>query len=217
MTTDIEKQLNKIKVKCEYCGKERFKHCSDLEKTKHNFCSKNCFYKWTKENKNTELFNKIEKFESHAEIIINSKKYGEKRVLIDLEDIEKCKNKVFSIAKCGNIFYAVFRIDSKAKRLHQYLLNCNGETIDHINHNGLDNRKVNLRTVKRGLNSFNRSIAQSNTGYLGITYNKANKVYQISVIKNGKTYRKPCTKDLETAIQYKKDLEFELYGETRVC
>ena len=60
--------------------------------------SKTCFYKWRKENKKVELFNNIELFENHAEIIINSPKYGEKRVLIDLDDVEKCKNKVVLVA-----------------------------------------------------------------------------------------------------------------------
>ena len=35
------------------------------------------------------------------------------------------------------------------------------------------------------------------------------------IAKDGKTYRKPCTKDLETAIRYKQELELELYGEIR--
>lgn len=215
MTTDLEKQLKIETIKCAYCGKERIKSHSDLGKTKHSFCSKGCFYKWRKENKKSELFNKIEVFETHAEIIINSNKYGESRVLIDLEDVEKCKNKIFSIAKCGNIFYAIFRINSKIKRLHQYLLNCNGQTIDHINHNGLDNRKENLRIVSKGVNSFNRSVKLSNTGHIGITYNKTHNLYQIRIVKQGKEYRKPSTKDLETAIKYKQELEMELYGEIR--
>ena len=217
MTTDLEKQFKIETIKCAYCGKERIKSHSDLGKTKHSFCSKGCFYKWRKGNKKSELFNKIEVFETHAEIIINSNKYGEKRVLIDLEDIENCRNNVYSNAKCGNVFYAVFRVNSKNKRLHQYLLNCNGQTIDHINHNGLDNRKQNLRIVKRSVNTFNCSTARSNTGYAGITYNKKHNLYQITVAKNGKTYRKPCTKDLETAIKYKQELEMEVYGEIREC
>ena len=113
----------------------------------------------------------------------------------DLDDVEKCKRKVFSIAKCGNVFYAVFRIDSKTKRLHQYILGCKGETIDHINHNGLDNRKENLRIVSRSVNIFNCSKARSNTGYMGISYNKTHKLFQISIAKDGKRYRVQ-TKDL---------------------
>lgn len=216
MTNELKKQKTSW-VTCEWCGDRRLKYPSEKKKTAHNFCSLQCFYEWRKANKKAELFNQIELFETHAEIIINSPKYGENRVLIDLEDVERCKNKVYSIAKCGNVFYAVFRIDSKTKRLHQYLLNCNGQTIDHINHNGLDNRKENLRIVKRGVNTFNCSTARSNTGHAGITYNKKHNLYQITVAKDGKTYRKPCTKDLETAIKYKHELEMEIYGEIRKC
>ena len=214
MTTDLEKQKASW-VTCEWCGDRRLKYPSEKNKTTHNFCSLQCFYEWRKANKKSKLFNQIELFETHAEIIINSPKYGENRVLIDLEDVEKCKNKTYSIAKCGNIFYAVFRQENKTKRLHQYLLNCNGQTIDHINHNGLDNRKENLRIVTKSVNSFNRSVKLSNTGYIGITYNKRHCLYQIRIVKDGKEYRKPCTKDLETAIKYKQELEMELYGEIR--
>lgn len=35
------------------------------------------------------------------------------------------------------------------------------------------------------------------------------------IAKDGKTYRKTYTKDLETAIKYKQELEMELYGEIR--
>ena len=50
-----------------------------------------------------------------------------------------------------------------------------------------------------------------------IRNNKTHKLFQISIAKDSKTYRKPYTKDLETAIKYKKELELELYGENRVC
>lgn len=214
MTNELEKQKTSW-VTCEWCGDRRLKYPSEKKKTTHNFCSLQCFYEWRKANKKAELFNQIELFETHAEIIINSPKYGENRVLIDLEDVERCKNKVYSIAKCGNIFYAVFKLDNKTNRLHQYLLNCNGQTIDHINHNGLDNRKENLRIVSRSVNTFNCSKARSNTGYIGITYNNKHNLYQVCIAKDGKTYRKPYTKDLETAIRYKQELELELYGEIR--
>ncbi len=215
MTNELEKQTTSW-VTCEWCGDRRLKYPSEKKKTTHNFCSLQCFYEWRKANKKAELFNQIELFETHAEIIINSPKYGEKRVLIDLDDVEKCKNKVYSVAKSNkNIFYTVFKNGDKTIRLHQYILGCNGETIDHINHNGLDNRKENLRVVSRSINSFNRSVKLSNTGYIGITYNKKHDLYQVAIAKNGKTYRKPYTKDLETAIKYKQELEMELYGEIR--
>lgn len=192
------------KCKCD-CGNEVISLKTDLKVGKIISCG--CSHK--KEE------NEIILKQTHAEIIIHSKKYGTKIVLIDLEDVEKCKHKRYYIAKCGNNFYTIFKQGNKQKRLHQYLLNCNGEIIDHINHNGLDNRRENLRIVTRSLNGYNLKNARSNTGYLGITYNKQNNIYQITIKKNGIEYRKNGTKTLQEAIKAKKELEFELYGETR--
>ena len=75
--------------------------------------------------------------------------------------------------------------------------------------------KEKLRIVSRSVNTFNCSRARSNTGYIGITYNNKHNLYQVCIAKDGKTYRKPYTKDLETAIRYKQELEMELYGEIR--
>lgn len=76
----------------------------------------------------------------------------------------------------NNLKYAFSFIDNNHTSMHKYLLkNYNKNmVIDHINNNGLDNRKENLRIVTRSQNSQNRKkIIRENTTskYIGVSKN----------------------------------------------
>jgi hypothetical protein len=54
-----------------------------------------------------------------------------------------------------------------------------GEETDHINRDGLDNRRRNLRIVTRSQNGFNRGIQCNNTsGEIGVVWHRRNKKWQ---------------------------------------
>jgi len=58
--------------------------------------------------------------------------------------------------------------------------------IDHINHNGLDNRKANLRLATRAQNSRNRRpVGRGSSKYKGVTYRKSDGVF-IADIRAGR-------------------------------
>lgn len=64
-----------------------------------------------------------------------------------------------------------------------------GFVVDHINQNGLDNRKENLRFVTKSINGLNcKKKKNSSQPYKGITYNKNGKFQAVFRI-NGIRYR----------------------------
>jgi hypothetical protein len=98
--------------------------------------------------------------------------------IIDVEDYNKIAPYNWYAAKQGNYFYAVTnqkQEDGKYKqaRMHRIILNPPlDKVVDHKNRNGLDNRKVNLRTCTVAENSRNRKLHSGNTtGHRGIYWN----------------------------------------------
>lgn len=60
-----------------------------------------------------------------------------------------------------------------------------GEFPDHINGNGLDNRRENLRLATRSQNSINRGKQSNNkSGYKGVSWNKRDKRWTAQITIN---------------------------------
>lgn len=100
-------------------------------------------------------------------------------VLIDKENLNKIMNMKWYVVKKGSIYYAAhtYYYKGKSKRLymHRYLMDETNPKIhvDHINGNGLDNRKLNLRSVTAIENGRNRGKQSNNkSGYKGVYWNK---------------------------------------------
>lgn len=76
--------------------------------------------------------------------------------------------------------------------MHRFILGLDrGEgVVDHINGNGLDNRKVNLRGANPTLNSANRRKRKNcQSKYKGVTFNRGRIVAQIFHRVDGRRYK----------------------------
>ena len=86
------------------------------------------------------------------EIVVNSKAHGIHTILIDDEDYEKVKQYKWCVYKTYNTFYSIrhIRIDGKGttQSLHRFIMGLekgDKRVIDHLDGNGLNNQKANLR------------------------------------------------------------------------
>lgn len=156
-------------IMCKFC-KKLFKS----PRATQQYCSIECSHKASRRR------NIIIECKNYAYLIIDSKKYGEKIFLIDIEDIEKISQFTWRIAfrKNTNNFYAIAHLNKNQNlRLHRFITNCPiDKVVDHINHNTLDNRKYNLRICTQRANTLNARLSKNNTsGLNGIRKSSNNK------------------------------------------
>ena len=159
----------------------------------------------------------------HAEIIIDSKKYGIKVVIIDADDIDKCKEYNWYASRCTKEKYGFYirgrKVGSKSLiGLHRLIMNFPPLNVDHINHNSLDNRKCNLRLANSSENGQNKIKCQSNnktSGIKNIHWNKEKSKWQVKITLNKITthigYYKDLEKAKEQAIKARK--EYHLFSQ----
>jgi len=115
----------------------------------------------------------------------------EKIAIVDVEDYEVVSQYHWYTRKTSHNFYAVTHIYQDGKRttlaMHQLImLSYFGQQVDHINGNGLDNRKKNLRVVTHQQNNFNRKYTFGTSKYKGVSWNKRDNCWQATIKFNNK-------------------------------
>jgi hypothetical protein len=108
-------------------------------------------------------------------------------VLVDDEDFEWLNRWRWKLENRSNKYAC--RFDSTIRNtilMHRIIMQTpKGKQTDHINHNGLDNRKENLRVCTCAENSMNQNIQKRNKyGYKGIR--KIGKKWQAYITLNKK-------------------------------
>jgi hypothetical protein len=111
-------------------------------------------------------------------------------VLIDDEDYDKISKFKWVITSPNKLkFYACTRINKKSIFMHRYLLKTT-KLIDHIDQNGLNNQKQNLREATFAQNRMNATLTRTRTSskYKGVHFSKRTQTWQATIKFNQKTY-----------------------------
>ncbi|MGA2678109.1 MAG: AP2/ERF family transcription factor [Sedimentisphaerales bacterium] len=109
-----------------------------------------------------------------------------KFAIVDADDYERLKDYHWSVRYSCRTWYAVrcARVSDRTKKrlvwMHNAIMgNPKGKLIDHFNHNGLDNRRANLRAATRGQNTVNcRKRKGCSSRFKGVCFHKNSRRYK---------------------------------------
>jgi len=97
---------------------------------------------------------------------------GGKCALVDEIDVPLVNSRRWFVQRSGrNCVYAISKHHGRTIYMHRVIVGARaGQCVDHINGDGLDNRRANLRLASRSDNLANaRLSASSSSGYKGVT------------------------------------------------
>ena len=108
--------------------------------------------------------------------------------IVDDADFEYLNQFKWYLLKSNSNYYAIRtkRPENKLIQLHRIVIQAKqGEIVDHINGNKLDNRKCNLRICTKSQNCQNRKISKLNkSGFNGVSWNIRNKKWVAQIACN---------------------------------
>ena len=134
------------------------------------------------------------------------------RAIIDREDVKRVRQHKWSIKDNG---YVRCVIKGKTVYLHRFLMGAkDGQEVDHINLNKLDNRKQNLRFCKHVQNCWNR--VSENRGIGRVSGRNLRKKYYAKITVNGVTKHLGYFQSKEEALQARLRAE-EMYHKEFQC
>lgn len=139
-----------------------------------------------------------------------------KVAIIDDEDLERLSEWKWSYHALGYAYRMIGPGKArKAIYLHRFLAGVSGKDVDHINGNGLDNRKINLRTATRAENLRNAGKRNMKTSsrFKGVCWDKKNKKWISSITKARRNIYLGYFLSEEDAARAYNDAAFSLFGE----
>ena len=135
--------------------------------------------------------------------------------IIDAQDVEKVQSKKWLVATRGDVVcYVWSQGNRQVVKLHRLILDApTGMSVDHKNHNRLDNRRCNIRVCTQSQNGANmRAWSKPKaSSYKGVTFHAGK--WEAFVKKNRvRTYLGRFTSEIEAALAYNA-AAIQLHGE----
>ena len=103
--------------------------------------------------------------------------------------------------------------------MHRDIMGCeygDGNIVDHINRDGLDNRYSNLRIVSSSVNGRNTALYKNNTsGHKGVFWSKGSNKWAAQIKVHRKGIALGYFNNINDAVEARKQGEIKYWGEAR--
>jgi hypothetical protein len=121
--------------------------------------------------------------------------------LVDDDDFDELNGFLWRACKNGKTWYAIANSGKTTITMHREIMgNPKDLVIDHINCDGLDNRRENLRPCSKQENIQRAGAYKTNSsGYKGVTKTFLSKKYSARIKVNNKHFHLGCYNSLEDA------------------
>lgn len=119
------------------------------------------------------------------EILVRGGRNAGLVILVDDEDYPKVERYRWRAVRDHNTFYAYARVNGRHTSMHQLLMNGGGRMIDHIDRNGLNNQRNNLRFTTNSANQANGRPRKNSVGFRGVS--RVNQKFRAQIKVDGKT------------------------------
>ncbi len=143
-------------------------------------------------------------------------------IMVDSDDFDRLSQWKWYVCRNGKGHsYAMRRGDRRGKirktvGMHRVVMNAPaGMQVDHINHDGLDNRKTNLRLVTRIQNQWNRKPNGKASKFKGVCWSTANKKWYARITLENERRHLGSFKNEEDAAKAYEIAAKEYQGEFR--
>ena len=140
--------------------------------------------------------------------------------LVDDDDYGLVSKYKWHLSKGEHTFYAraiISKCDKSTVITSMHILIMGSKPVlevDHINHNGLDNRRINIRQVTHSQNMCNRFPRRSHSSiYKGVKWRKSKSKWYAQIGHNGKDIHIGCFNSQEDAALAYNKYAFEIFGE----
>ncbi len=137
-----------------------------------------------------------------------------KYAVVDAADYERVASFNWYASIAGNRVYARCSIDGRSIFLHRLLTNApKGMVVDHIDHDGLNDRQSNLRVCTFQQNLHNSRPYGKSSRFHGVCWDKAGRRWVVYICHNGRSrFVGQFTDEIEAARAYDRKA-YELFGE----